>query len=115
VQDLRIYRIRYVPVGQSTTINVKGTDPQCGDIFEYPLPCRTVRITGPPGAMVTVQASTNPSIGGSQLTLDAGSTTCCSLAATANVPGNGELRVYLENAYYSSASVTFTLTSAILP
>jgi hypothetical protein len=114
VQDLRTYRIRYVPVGQATTIDVKPGDPQCGELDSEFL-CRTVRITGPPGAMVAVQASTNPSIGGAQLTLDPISRTCCSLAATANVPANGELRVYLEVPLLSSGTYSFTLTSTILP
>jgi hypothetical protein len=116
VQDLRIYRIRYVPVGQSTTIDVKRGDPECGDP-DSTFSCRTVRITGPPGAMVAVQASTNPSIGRAQLTLDSVSTTCCSLAATANVPANGELRVYLEVPLpdFLLGTYSFTLTSAILP
>jgi hypothetical protein len=114
VQDLRIYRIRYVPVGQSTTIDVKNGDPECGDPDSLFL-CRTVRITGPPGAMVAVQASTNPSIGGAQLTLDPISPTCCSLAATANVPANGELRVYPGVPLPASGTWSFTLTSAILP
>src|SRR5262245_58458234 len=112
VQDLRIYRIRYVPIGQSTTIDVKPGDPECGD--DYAFSCRTVRMTGPPGAMVVVQASTNPSIGQAQLTLDSVSPTCCSLAVTATVPANGELRVYPE-VFPSSATYSFTLTSAILP
>jgi hypothetical protein len=114
-QDLRIYRIRYVPVGQSTTIDVKLGDPECGDP-ESLFFCRTVRITGPAGAMVAVQASTNPSIvGTAQLTLDPISPTCCSLAATANVPANGELRVYPEVPLPASGTYSFTLTSGILP
>ena len=114
VQDLRIYRIRYVPVGQSTTIDVKSGDPECGDPDSVFF-CRTVRITGPPGAIVAVQASTNPSIGRAQLTLDPISPTCCSLAATANVPANGELQVYPEVPLPASGTYSFTLTSAILP
>jgi len=113
VQDLRTYRIRYVPVGQSTTIDVKLGDPECGDPDALYF-CRTVRITGPPGATVAVQASTNPSTRLAQLALDPTSTTCCSLAATAKVPANGELRVYPE-VFPSSATYSFTLTSAILP
>jgi hypothetical protein len=113
VQDLRTYRIRYVPVGQSTTLDVKLGDPECGDPDALYF-CRTVRITGPPGATVAVQASTNPSTRLAQLALDPTSTTCCSLAATANVPANGELRVYPE-VFPSSATYSFTLTSAILP
>jgi hypothetical protein len=113
VQNLRTYRIRYVPVGQSTTIDVKLGDPECGDPDALYF-CRTVRITGPPGATVAVQASTNPSTRLAQLALDPTSTTCCSLAATAKVPANGELRVYLEVSP-SSATYSFTLTSAILP
>jgi len=66
--------------------------------------------------MVAVQASTNPSTGPAQLTLDRSSQTCCSLAATANVPANGELPVYLElMPLYGSGTYSFTLTSAILP
>jgi hypothetical protein len=114
MQDLRIYRIRYVPVGQSTTVDVKPGDPECGDP-ESVFFCRTVRITGPPGAMVAVQASTNPSIGRAQLTLDPISPTCCSLAVTANVPANGELRVYPEVPLLASGTYSFTFTSAILP
>ncbi len=113
VQNLRIYRIRYVPVGQSTTIDVNPGDPECGDPDALYF-CRTVRITGPPGATVAVQASTNPSTSGAQLALNPTSTTCCSLAATANVPANGELRVYPEVSP-SSVTYSFTLTSAILP
>ena len=113
VQDVRVYRIRYVPVGQSTTIDVKFGDPECGDQDALYF-CRTVRITGPPGATVAVQASTNPSTRLAQLALDPTSTTCCSLAATARVPANGELRVYPE-VFPSGATYSFTLTSAILP
>jgi hypothetical protein len=113
-QDLRIYRIRSVPVGQSTTIDVKRGDPECGAVGDEPFFCRTVRITGPPGAMVAVQASTNPSNSVARLTLDPMSPTCCSLAATANVPANGELRVSLGFLWYGPATA-FTLTSAILP
>jgi hypothetical protein len=113
VQDLRIYRIRYVPVGQSTTIEVKLGDPECGDPDALYF-CRTVRITGPPGATVAVQALTNPSTSLAQLALDPTSTTCCSLAATARVPANGELRVYPE-VFPSSVTYSFTLASAILP
>jgi hypothetical protein len=115
VRDLAIYRIRHVPVGQSTTIDVKVGDPQCAITDNGGSFCRTVRLTGPPGAMVAVQASTNPSYWGSQLTLDRSSETCCSLAATANVPANGELRVYLEVMPPNSGTYSFTLTSAILP
>jgi hypothetical protein len=53
-------------------------------------------------------------IGMAQLALDPSSETCCSLAATANVPANGELRVYPE-ILWSASGRTFTLTSAILP
>jgi len=113
VQNLQIYRIRYVPVGQSTTIDVKFGDSECGDPDALYF-CRTVRITGPPGATVAVQASTNPSTRLAQLALDPTSTTCCSLAATAKVPATGELRVYPE-VFPSSATYSFTLTSAILP
>ena len=113
VQNLRTYRIRYVPVGQSTTIDVKLGDPECGDPDALYF-CRTVRITAPPGATVAVQASTNPSTGLAQLALDPTSTTCCSLAATAKVPASGELRVYPE-VFPSSTTYSFTLTSAILP
>ena len=114
VQNLRIYRIRYVPVGQSTTIDVKFGDPECGDPDALYF-CRTVRITGPPAATVALQASTNPSTRLAQLALDPTSTTCCSLAVTANVPANGELRVYPEVALPASGTYSFTLTSAILP
>jgi hypothetical protein len=113
VQNLPIYRIRYLPVGQSTTIDVKLGDPECGDPDAL-YSCRTVRITGPPGATVAVQASTNPSTRSAQLALDPTSTTCCSLAATANVPANGELHVYPEVSP-SSLTYSFTLTSAIVP
>jgi hypothetical protein len=113
VQNLRIYRIRYVPVGQSTTIDVKLGDPECGDPDALYF-CRTVRMTGPPGATVAVQASTNPSTRFAQLALDPASTTCCALAVTAKVPANGELRVYPE-VFSSSATYSFTLTSAMLP
>jgi hypothetical protein len=113
VQDLRIYRIRYLPVGQSITIDVKLGDSECGDPDALYF-CRTVRIIGPPGATVAVQASTNPSTRWAQLALDPTSTTCCSLAATAKVPANGELRVYPE-VFASNATYSFTLTSAILP
>ena len=115
VRDLTIYRIRHVPVGQSTTIDVKPGDPQCAITDYGGSVCRTVRIAGPPGAMVAVQASTNPSIGRAQLTLDPTSPTCCSLAATAKVPANGELRVYPEVALPAAGTYSFTLTSAILP
>jgi hypothetical protein len=116
VRDLRMYRVRYVPVGQSTTIEVKAGDPECAITDNGGSRCRTVRLTGPPGAMVAVQASTNPSTGPAQLTLDRSSQTCCSLAATANVPANGELRVYLGlMPLYGSGTYSFTLTSAILP
>jgi hypothetical protein len=116
VRDLRIYRIRYVPVGQSTTIDVKAGDPECAITDNGGSRCRTVRLTGPPGAMVAVQASTNPSTGPAQLTLDRSSQTCCSWAASANVPANGELRVYLElMPLYGSGTYSFMLTSAILP
>ena len=115
--NLQIYRIRYVPVGQSITIDVKRGDSQCAiPNDDVPPLCRAVRFTGPPGAAVAVQASTNPSTGPAQLTLDRSSQTCCSLAATANVPANGELRVYLElMPLYGSGTYSFTLTSAILP
>jgi hypothetical protein len=115
VRDLAIYRIRHVPVGQSTTIDVKVGDPQCAVTDNGAAVCRTVRITGPPGAAVAVRASTNPSNWGPQLTLDRSSQTCCSLAATANVPANGELRLYLEVMAPNSGTYSFTLTSAILP
>ena len=119
VRNLAIYRIRYVPVGQSTTIDVKYGDPQCAITDEGGLVCRTVRLTGPPGAMVAVQASTNPSDWRPRLTLDRSSLTCCtsaaSLAATASVPANGELRVYLEVMPPFSGTYSFTLTNAILP
>jgi hypothetical protein len=114
VRDLAIYRIRQVPVGQSTTIDVKVGDPQCAITDNGGSFCRTVRLTGPPGAMVAVQASMNPSYWGPQLTLDRSSETCCSLAATANVPANGELRVY-PAVFPSSVTYSFTLTTAILP
>ena len=113
VQDLRIYRIRFLPVGQSTTIDVKREDPECS-LSDEPFFCRAVRITGPPGAMVAVQASTNPSNPVARLALDPTSTTCCSLAVTANVPTTGELPVYLGSLWYGPAT-TFTLTSAFLP
>lgn len=112
MQNLRIYRIRYVPVGQSTTIDVKLGDPECGDPDALYF-CRAVRITAPPGAMIAVQASTNPSTKFAQLALDPTSTACCSLTATAKVPANGELRVYPE-VFPSSVTYSFTLTSAIL-
>jgi hypothetical protein len=115
VRDLAIYRVRHVPVGQSTTIDVKVGDPECAITDNGGSSCRTVRLTGPPGAMVAVQASTNPSNRGPQLTLDRSSETCCSLAATANVPANGELRVYLEVMPPNSGTFSFTLTSAVLP
>jgi len=113
VQNLRMYRIRYVPVGQLTTIDVKLADPECGDPDALYF-CRTVRITGPPGAAIAVQASTNPSTTLAQLALDPTSTRCCSLATTANVPANGELRVYPE-VFPSTMTYSFTLTTAILP
>jgi hypothetical protein len=115
VRDVAIYRIRHVPVGQSTTIDVNVGDPECAITDNGGSFCRTVRLTGPPGAMVAVQAATNPSYWGAQLTLDRTSETCCSLAATANVPANGELRVYLEVMPPNSRTYSFTLTSAILP
>jgi hypothetical protein len=114
VQNLRIYRIRTVPVGQSITIDVKRGDPECGDVGDEPCFCRTVRMTGPPGAMVAVQASTNPSNPVARLVLDPMSLTCCSLSVTANVPANGELAVSLGVLWYGPATA-FTLTSAILP
>jgi hypothetical protein len=115
--NLRIYRIRSVPVGRSTTIDVKRGDPECGGGDDVPFFCRAVRITGPPGATVALQASTNPSNTVAALTLDASAATCCpfSLAATANMPANGELRVYLQLSGYAPATTTFTFTSAILP
>ena len=113
-KDLRIYRIRSVPIGQSSTVDVKRGDPECGDVGDEPFFCRTVRFTGPPGAMVAVQASTNPSNPVARLTLDPMFPTCCSLAATANVPANGELRVSLGFLWYGQATA-FTLTSAIFP
>ena len=115
VRDLAIYRIRHVPVGRSTTIDVKVGDPECAITDNGGSFCRTVRLTGPPGAMVALQASTNPSYWGPQLTLDRSSETCCSLAATTNVPADGELRVYPEVPLPASGTYSFTLTSAILP
>jgi hypothetical protein len=113
VQDLRVYRIRYLPVGQSVTIDVKPGDPMCG--FNDEFYCRTVRVTGPPGAMVALQASTNAPTGVAQLTPDGSLTTCCSLAATVNMPASGTGRVFLETLGPASMTYSFTLTSAILP
>jgi hypothetical protein len=115
VRDLTLYRIRHLPVGQSTTIDVKVGDPECAITDNGGSFCRTIRLTGPPGALVAVQASTNPSLRGAQLTLDRSAQTCCSLAATANVPADGELRVYLEVMPPSSGTYSFTVTSAVLP
>jgi len=116
MQDLRIYRIRYVPVGQSVTIDVKPGDPNCDPGDEYGPTCRAVHITGPPGAMVAIQASASPSTTQAQIRVDETSTTCCSLATTASVPANGEIRVYLEMHWPASLMThSFTLTNAILP
>jgi hypothetical protein len=115
--NLQIYRIRYVPVGQSITIDVKRGDSQCAiPNDDVPPLCRAVRFTGPPGAAVAVQASTNVSmVTGATLALDPNSPTCCSLAVTATMPANGELPVYAEMSGYLSVPYSFTLTSAILP
>jgi hypothetical protein len=115
--NLQIYRIRYVPVGQSLTIDVKRGNSQCAiPNDDVPPLCRAVRFTGPPGATVAVQASTNVSmVTGATLALDPNSLTCCSLAVTATMPASGELSVYAEMSGYLSGPYSFTLTSAILP
>jgi hypothetical protein len=113
VQNLHVYRIKRITVGESTFLTVVRGDTACGDNDEFI--CRTVHIVAATDGLMTIEAAPTPSGANAGLEIVGQGSTyrCCSLTANVPVAAGIEVIANIGMLWTSTASQSFVVNTSL--
>jgi hypothetical protein len=111
LQNVHVYRIKRITVGESTSLTVVLGDSACGDSEEFV--CRTVHIVAPTDGVMTIEAVPTPSAANAGLQI-VGRGQCCSLTAAVSVAAGTEVIANIGMWWTSTASQSFVVNTSLV-